>query len=245
MGKKTGLFSRQLLAALVSGSLLALPSLSAPQIAAVAGPSTAATVRGSEVGQGTNIFHGDIVEVAHGGESILLLKQNATVRVPSDSAVRFFKCGERSVVQLLRGQVIFRATPKQPIEVQLGDAIIRSTPGQDVMGVVSLTTPATASMTASQGSFTVTTAHQKKSVLVHEGETREAQLTSPPSTATANPPICGVGAAVLSAPSTTAWVMLGLGAAGLAIPLALRGQQPQLTCAQKGALVSPYQFPCL
>jgi hypothetical protein len=244
MGKKTGLFTRQLLAALLSVSLLALPSLSAPQTVAVAGPSKAATVRGSEVSQGTNIFNGDMVEVAQGGESVLLLKQDATVRVPSDSAVRFFKCGERSVVQLLRGQVVFRATPKQSVEVQLGDAVIRSTPRQDVIGVISLSTPTTASMTASQGSFTVTTAHQKKSVEVHEGETREAQLTSPPSTATPNPPICGVGAAVLSQPSTTAWVLLGMGAAGLTIPWIFTSRQPQLTCAQKGALVSPYQFPC-
>jgi len=234
---------RQFLAAFLSSLLFALPSLSAPQTAAIAGPSKGATVRGREVIQGANIFNGDTVESAQGGDSLLLLDHNATVRVLGDTSARFFKCGDRSVVQLLRGQVIFRATPKRPVEVQLGDAVIRSSPGQDVVGTISLTTPATASLTAQQGSFTVTTAHDKKSVLVRQGENREAQLTQP-SASSPNPPICGVEAAVGSQPSTTAWVMIGLGAAALAIPLGLRGQQTQLTCAQKGALVSPYQFPC-
>ena len=148
------------------------------------------------------------------------------------------------MVQLLRGQVVFRATPKQPVEVQIGDAVIRSTPGLDVIGIVSVPTPTTARMTAQQGSFTVAAAHQKKSVLVHEGETQEAQLLTPPSAAAPNPPICGVAAGVGLSPSTTAWVMIVTGATGLAIGLALSSHEPQLTCSQKGALVSPYQFPC-
>ncbi|HKM89184.1 MAG TPA: hypothetical protein VJX29_01110, partial [Candidatus Acidoferrales bacterium] len=100
---------RQLLAAFLSALLLATPVFSAPQVAAVAGPSQAATVRGSGVAQGTNIFNGDIVDVGQDGESVLMLGHNSTVRVPANSAVRVFKCGDDSTVQLLRGQLIFRA----------------------------------------------------------------------------------------------------------------------------------------
>ena len=235
---------RQLLAAFLSTLLVALPSLSAPQTAAVAGPSKSTLARGSEVTQGTNIMNGDIVEVAQNGETILLMGHNATVRVPSDSAVRIFKCGDRSVVQLLRGQLTFRATPQQPIQIQLGDALIQPPAGQQVIGTVSLTSPTTANLTAQQGSFTVSTAHEGKSVLVNQGETRQATLSSAADVANPNPPICGVAAAVVSSPATTAWVMLGLGAAGLATGLALSKTETHLTCPQKGALVSPYQFPC-
>jgi ferric-dicitrate binding protein FerR (iron transport regulator) len=235
---------RSLLATVLSTTLLALPSLSALQTAAVAGPSKSAIVRGSELTQGTNIFNGDTVEVEQGGETVLLLGHNASVRVASDSAVRFFRCGDNSAVQLLRGQMAFRATPQRPVEVQFGDAVIRPTAGQVVVGTVSLTSPTTASMAAEQGSFTVSTAHEGKSVLVNQGESRLATLTTPANLTNPNPPICGVAAAVVSQPTTTAWVIIGMGAAGLGAGLALSQHQTSLTCTQKGALVSPYAFPC-
>lgn len=200
-------------------------------------------MRGSGLAQGTNIFNGDIVEVGQNGESVLMLGHNSTVRVPGESAVRFFRCGDNSTVQLLRGQLILRTTPEQAVQIQIGDAMVRPFAGPDVIGVVSLPTPATAKIAAQKGSLTVTTAHDNRSLLVHEGEATEASL-SPAQTAAPNPPICGVAAAVPSQAATTAWVMLGLGAAGLAAGLAASSQQPTLTCNQRGALVSPYQFPC-
>ena len=234
---------RQLLAAFLSALLLATPAFSAPQVAAVAGPSKTATVRGSGVAQGTNIFNGDIVDVGQDGESVLMLGHNSTVRVPANSAVRVFKCGDDSTVQLLRGQLIFRAPADQQVKVQVGDAMVRPFSGPEVIGVVSLPTPATANIAAQQGSLTVTTAHDNRSLLVHQGEATEARL-SPAQTAAPNPPICGVAAALPSQPATTAWVMLGLGATGLGVGLALSSHQPSLSCPQKGALVSPYAFPC-
>ncbi len=240
----TGMQFRPLLATILSATLLALPSLSAPQTVAVAGPSKSALARGSELSQGTNVFNGDAVEVGPGGGTVLLLGHNASVQVASDSAVRIFRCGENSVVQLLHGQMTFRSTTQRPVEVQFGDAVIRPTAGQQVIGTVSLTSPTTASMTAQQGSFTVTAAHEGKSVLVNQGETRQATLTTPANLANPNPPICGVAAAVAMQPATTAWVIIGLGAAGVGTGLALSGHQTTLTCTQKGALVSPYAFPC-
>jgi len=113
-----------------------------------------------------------------------------------------------------------------------------------VIGTVSLTSPTTANLGAQQGSFTVTAAHEGKSVLVNQGESRLATLTTPASQTSANPPLCGVAAAVPSNAVSTAWVMIGLGTAGLATGLALSTHQTSLTCEQKGALVSPYSFPC-
>ena len=242
-GSDPGVPFRQLLAAFLSALLLATPAFSAPQIVAVAGPSKTATVRGSGVAQGTNIFNGDIVEVGQDGETVLILGHNSTVRVPGNSAVRIFKCGDDSTVQLLRGQLIFRTPADQRVQVQIGDATVRPFSGPEVIGVVSFPTPTTGSIAAQKGSLTVTTAHDNRSVLVHEGEATEARL-SPAQNAAPNPPICGVAAALPSQPATTAWVMLGLGATGLGVGLALSSHQPKLTCTQKGALVSPYEFPC-
>jgi len=234
---------RQLLAAILSTLLVALPSLSAPQAVAVAGASKATVVHGEGVAQGMNIMNGDVVEVAQNGDTILLMGHNSTVHVPSDSAVRIFRCGDRSVVQLLRGQLTFRATPQRPVQVQLGDALTQPTAGQLVVGTVALTSPTTANLTAQQGSFTVSTAHEGRSLLLNQGETKQVTLASAADVANPNPPICGVAAYVPTSAATAAWVMLGLGAAGLAA-LAATKTQPTLTCDQKGALVSPYQFPC-
>jgi ferric-dicitrate binding protein FerR (iron transport regulator) len=234
---------RQLLAVILSALLLASPSFSAQQVAAVAGLSNSTMVRGTVVVQGANIFNGDVVDVGQGGDSVLMLGHNSTVRVASDSAVRVFKCGDNSTVQLLRGQVILRTTAEQHVEVQIGDATVRPFNGPEVIGVVSFPTPTTGRIAAQKGSLTVTTAHDNTSRLVHEGEATEAKL-SPAENATPNPPICGVAAAIPSQPSTTAWVMLGVGAAAIGAALALSGHSTTLTCPQKGALVSPYQFPC-
>ncbi|HVN09570.1 MAG TPA: hypothetical protein VMV61_11380, partial [Patescibacteria group bacterium] len=129
--------------------------------------------------QGTNVFNGDIVEVAQDGDSVLLLGQNASIHLAGDSAVRFFRCGDTSTVQLLRGQMNFRSTPQRPVQVQLGDATIQPTAGQTVIGGIALTSPTTATLSAQQGSFTVTAAHEGKSVLVNPGESRLATLTTP------------------------------------------------------------------
>ena len=243
-GSQFGMLFRPLLATVVSATLVALPSLSAPQSAAVAGPSKSALVRGSQMTQGTNVFNGDIVEVAQDGDSVLLLGQNASIHLAGDSAVRFFRCGDTSTVQLLRGQMNFRSTPQRPVQVQLGDATIQPTAGQTVIGGIALTSPTTATLSAQQGSFTVTAAHEGKSVLVNPGESRLATLTTPANQASPNPPLCGVAAAVPSNGVSTAWVMIGLGAAGLATGLALSSHQTSLSCPQKGPLVSPYTFPC-
>ncbi len=222
---------------------MARPSLSAPQVAAIAGPSKYTVAHGNDVAQGTNIMNGDVVEVAQNGETILLIGHNATVRVPGGSSVRIFKCGDRSVVQLLRGQVTFRATPQQAVHVQLGDAMIQPAAGRQVIGTVALTSPTTASLMAQQGSFTVSTAHDGKSAVVNQGETRQATLSSPGEVANPNPPICGVPAAVVTSAATVAWVTVGLGVAGVATGLALSETSTPLKCPQKGAEVSPFAFP--
>jgi len=233
---------RQLLAAFLSALLFAVPSFSAPQVAAVAGPSKTATVRGVGVTQGGNIFSGDIVEVGPGGDSVLMVGRDSSVRITSESAVRFFRCGDASTVQLLRGQLILRTTPQQPIAVQIGDAMVRPFDGPEVVGVISFPTPTTGTIAAQKGSLSVTTAHDNMSRLVREGEATQAKLSAPQNAAP-NPPICGIAAAIPSQPATVAWVSLGLGVAALATGLALSGQQPKFTCPQ-GPPVSPFQFPC-
>ncbi|HMD30714.1 MAG TPA: hypothetical protein VKG84_02310, partial [Candidatus Acidoferrales bacterium] len=231
MGHK-GAYIPRLLAALLSGLLIVPSSLTAPQLAAVAGPGKDATVRGAQLAQGANVFNGDIVSVPDGGDSVLLFGNNASAHLTGESAVRVFRCEDNSVVQLLHGAVIFRSTPKQPVEVQLGDSITKPDAGHEVIGMVSLSSPTTANIAAQKGSLTVKTMHQGKLQLVREGEMTEARLTSPANGASPNPAMCGQSggsgqpAAVPSQPSTNAWVLVGLGTTALVIGLVLRGHQP-------------------
>jgi ferric-dicitrate binding protein FerR (iron transport regulator) len=240
------LFCRPLAALL--GGLLIVPSSPCKSLtAAVAGPSQGTTVRGSEMIQGANIFDGDVVDVSTNGETILNLGGNATARLPAKSAVRVFKCDGRSVLQLLHGGVIFRSTPKQPVEVHLGDATVRTSPQQEGVGEVALTSPATASILAQKGSLTVTAAHERQRFVLEENEATTATLSTLASSEPANPPVCQEPADVPSQPSTSKRVKLGailLGATAIAIGLALSSRETSLSCPQKGALVSPYQFGC-
>lgn len=239
--------SRQLLALVLSEMLLGPGSFAGPppagQVAGVAGPSKAATVNGVELTQGSNILSGQIVEVSQDGETVILFGHNSLARISGDSAVRLFRCGGNTTLQLLHGQMAVRSAPQQPVEVEIGDATIRSATGQEATGVLSLKAPNTLNITAQKGIFSVATAHDQKSLLLHEGETTQATLSTP-ATATPNPPLCGVAAAVPSQPSTTLWVTLGLVGAAAGAGAGLAVSAPTLTCQQRAALVSPYAFPC-
>lgn len=240
---------RRLLALLLSELLLGPTSIltvgaqTKTQVAAVAGPSTTTTVRGIAVTQGTDILNGDIVDVQQGGETVLLFGHNALVRVTGDSAVRLFKCSGTGISQVLHGSMVFRSTPQQPVEVQVGDALIRPTGANETIGEVSVATPNAVNITAQKASLAVTTAHDGKTLRIDEGKAVQAELSTP-ANATPNPSICGVAAAVASAPSTTVWVMLGTATAAVAAGAGLATTQTSLTCQQKAALVSPYAFPC-
>jgi hypothetical protein len=254
MGNPNGIQLRGLLAALLSGLLVVPSSLSAVRSAAVVGPSKDATSQGAQLIPGANIFSGDTVNVAQGGDAVLLLGHNATAHLIGDGSVRVFGCEARTVLQVLGGRVVFRSTPKQPVEVEVGDATALPAAGQEVVGLVAFSSKDTINVGAQKGSLTLAAAHQGRRQVVSEGQVYEARLVAaasgavqPPLPCSDDPPQAPPGQ---SPPpkrrnrDPIVWVMIGSASTALAVGLLLRGNQTQLSCAQKGALVSPYTFPC-
>jgi hypothetical protein len=248
MGKPIGLYARPLLAALLSGSLLALPSLSAPLTVAVAGPSKGTTVRGSDMIEGTNIFDSDVVEVGPGGEGVVTFGHNAMARFAEMSAVRAHRDANIIGLELLRGRMVFRTTHEQAVVGRFADAQVRSERGQEAVAIVAFRNPALVIVTAEHGTLAVAAGRERRTVSVPEGQTVEVALSDLPRSGedpSAQQP--GDQDSAKKRRRGAMWWTTGVtlgGGATLGAALALSSHQTSLTCAQKGALVSPYQFPC-
>jgi uncharacterized protein HemX len=103
-------------------------------------------------------------------------------------------------------------------------------------------------VTAERGTLAVTAGRNRRTVSVAQGQTVEVALvddTAPSAghTAPAQPEDQNNSKKKSSGGMWTTGVVLA-GAAAVGAGLALSSSQTQLTCQQKGALVSPYAFPC-
>src|SRR5208282_4834907 len=247
-GVRISMGLRHLIIAVVVGVLVCPPPALAGGIVGSAGPSERAMVRGVSLQQGTNIFSGDVVEVGPGGEGVVTFGHNAMARFAELSAVRASKDARTIDLELLRGRMVFRTTPEQPVVGTFADALVRSENAQEGVAIVAFRNPSLVVVTAERGALAVTAGRERRTVTVPQGQSVEVALSDAPANAGNTPPA--------QTPDNdkskkkggggmwwTTGVVLGGGAA-LGIGLALSSNQPSLTCAQKGALVSPYAFPC-
>lgn len=237
---------RQLIIATVAAALVFPAPVQAGAIVGAAGPSEGAVVRGIPLQQGTNVFSGDVVEVGPGGEGVVTFGHNAMARFAELSAVRAHR--EASVIglELLRGRMAYRTTPEQAVVGLFADAQVRSENGQEAVAIVAFRNPALVAITAERGTLAVTAGRERR-VSVPQGQTVEVALSNTPPSGDNPPAQQPESQGSSKKPGGAMWwttgVILGGGAA-LGTALALRGNQTQLTCPQKGALVSPYSFPC-
>ena len=212
-----------------------------------AGPSEGAMVRGASLQQGTNVFSGDVVEVGAGGEGVVTFGHNAMARFAELSAVRASKNTKTIDLDLLRGRMVFRTMPEQPVVGKFADALVRSENAQEGVAIVAYRNPSLVVVTAERGALEVTAGRDRRTVTVPQGQSVEVSLSDAPANAGNNPPAQSPANDTSRKKGAGMWwttgVVLGGGAA-LGIGLALSSNQPSLTCAQKGALVSPYAFPC-
>lgn len=238
---------RQLIIATVAAALVFPAPVQAGAIVGAAGPSEGAVVRGIPLQQGTNVFSGDVVEVGPGGEGVVTFGHNAMARFAELSAVRAHR--EASVIglELLRGRMAYRTTPEQAVVGLFADAQVRSENGQEAVAIVAFRNPALVAITAERGTLAVTAGRERRTVSVPQGQTVEVALSNTPPSGDNPPAQQPESQGSSKKPGGAMWwttgVILGGGAA-LGTALALRGNQTQLTCPQKGALVSPYSFPC-
>jgi len=236
------MFVRSFLVAIIVPALL-FPSPSwAAAIVGSAGPSTAATIRGASLEQGSNVFSGDVLEVGPGGSGVLTFGHNAMVRFGEETTAELTREPAGVALELLRGRMVFRSTPGQWVVGRVGDAAVRPEKTQEVIASMAYRNPKRVVIASQRGTLLVATAHDGKSVTVPPGEMVELALDD---TAPVKPPTAG------AAPPPQVqdddhrgrkwgmWVVLG-GGAVLATGLAL-AEQNESSCLKN---VSPATFPC-
>jgi hypothetical protein len=238
---------RHLIISVVVGVLACPPPVLGAEIVGSAGPSEGAMVRGASLQQGTNIFSGDVVEVGPGGEGVVTFGHNAMARFAESSAVRASRDANVIDLELLRGRMLYRTTPQQPVVGTFADALVRSENGQEAVAIVAYRKPSLVVVTAERGALSVTAGLDKRTVTVPQGQSVEVALSDAPANAGNTPPPQPQNNQNSKKKGGAMWWTTGVvlaGGAALGIGLALSSNQPSLTCAQKGALVSPYAFPC-
>ena len=242
---------RHLIVALLAGLLACpIPALAGGAVVGSAGPSDRALVRGTPLQQGTNIFSGDVIEVGEGGESVVTFGHNAMARLAAASAVRASRDSSTIGLELLRGRMTFRSTPEQPVVGSFVDALVRAEGGREAVAIVAFHNATLVAITAERGALEVTAGREHRTVSVPQGQTVEVALVDDTAANASNTPpakpqdsnTTNNKKAGGAAAWTTGAVLVGGAAIGGG--LALSRSQTQLTCPQKGALVSPYAFPC-
>jgi hypothetical protein len=234
---------RSFLAGIVVAALLFPGPGWAAAIVGSAGPSTAATVRGVGLRQGSNVFSGDVLEVGPGGSGVLTFGHNAMVRFGEETAAQLSREPGTVALQLLRGRMVFRSTPGQLVEGRVGDAVVRPEKAQEVIASLAYRNPKLVVVAAQRGTLLVATAHDGRTVTVPQGEMVEVALddTVPPKppTAAGNAPPPPPPSNGPSGKKWGTWVVLG-GGAVLITGLVL-AEQDETFCPPN---VSPSTFPC-
>ncbi len=235
------MFMRQLLCTMLV-AVLAVPGwASSGSVAGTVGTSQAATVRGAGVLPGTTIFNGDVVEVGAKGDAAISFGRGSMARLGEQTTLRVLKIDNRIALDLTRGRVSFRSSEQLPVETRLADASIRSANGLAAVGVLFIRSANSAMIFAEKGTLLVTTAHDSRSATLREGESVEVKLETPP-----QPYVTPSGAPAGAGISAKNWAIVAtiIGAATLAVGLALSANENRLTCPQKINLVSPFKLTC-
>ena len=231
------MIGRQLLASVLVGLLVA-PAWAAEPFLGTAGPSEAATLRGSSIVPETTLVSGDIVDVGAGGNSVLNLGNGSMVRLSEKTTLRLEKGDNRVAFELLRGRVAFRSSENTPLEAHLSGIRIRSADGRAASGVVAFRSPKLVAITAEQGRLLVSSTRSSRDISLREGETAEMRVD-----ASANG---GDTPALGSTPEAVNhhWLALAClaGAVGVVAGIFVAKRENRLTDAQKQALV-PVVFP--
>jgi hypothetical protein len=239
---------RHLIIGILAGVLACPPPALAGGVVGSAGPSEKALVRGAPLIQGTNIFSGDVVEVGPGGEGVITFGHNAMARFAAESAVRASRDASTIGLELLRGRMTYRTTADQPVVGTFADATVRSDNGQEAVAIVAFRDPKLVVVTAERGALAVTAGRNKRTVTVAQGQTVEVALVddTAASAGGSQPAQPQDQNSSKKKPSGAMWTTgaVLVGAAAVGAGLAISNSQTQLTCQQKGALVSPYAFPC-
>lgn len=245
------MMARRGLAALLI-TLLAIPAAASPSTgsAAVAAPigiisqSDYTNVGGAGALPGTTVFSGDTVNVGPRGSAWILLNGGRQVRVSSDSMIRLYgQAGDAKLVEMeiFTGAARFRGSETAPVLARLADATVRAKGAQPAVGLISLLSRRSAIISSEKGELLVSTAHDRKSLTLHEGEAVEVTLADAP------PPGMPQGGGALGTTKlagTQVAIIGGVVAAILTtLAIKLANDNKKLTLQEKKDAVSPFKFP--
>ncbi|MFZ0213576.1 MAG: hypothetical protein WBE20_01010 [Candidatus Acidiferrales bacterium] len=179
------LFLRQVLAIGVA-ALVAVPLWGNPGVIGTVSNSQAATVRGVDLAEGTNIYDGDIVQTGDKGDAWLALPGGAGILLGQDTQVQVSKDSSTPNApsapidfDVSQGTVKFRSTPQTTVQGFLYDATIRPANSPTASGYVYFTSPTSAVIGSEKGDLLVTTAHDGATRLVPSGSAIAVNMVPP------------------------------------------------------------------
>jgi hypothetical protein len=181
---KLGQFTRQFIAVIII-PLFAVPLWAASPNAALIGTVTnaaAATVAGTLLASGTNIYDGDVISTSDHGDAWVSLPGGAGILLGENSEAQIRKESPAGpiIFDISQGEVKFRSTDKTLVNGYLYDATISPADSRNASGYVEFTSPNSAIIVAETGDLLVTATHDGSSRLVPAGATMAVRLVPNP-----------------------------------------------------------------
>lgn len=132
--------------------------------------ASAATVRNTNLSEGSTVFSGDVISVAAHGSTRIALSGGAQVQVLGESSVRLKKADESVQIIVDRGQASIHSSGNNGISALVADATVRPVNGAETSAFVQSLSETHAVIAAEKGALLITTAHDGKTYTVNEGE---------------------------------------------------------------------------
>jgi hypothetical protein len=169
------------LVAVIVVPLLAVPMWGASENAAVIGTvanSAFATVAGSNLADGTNIYDGDVISTADRGGAWVMLPGGAGILLGQNTEAQIRKDSPTGPIDfdIAQGEVKFRSTDKTMVQGFLYDATITPANSPTASGYVEFTSPTSAIIGAESGNLLVTTSHDGGSRFIPAGSMMEVHM---------------------------------------------------------------------
>jgi len=230
---------RQVLVCLVVAALVSpVPAYPAgrPAMLGIATSSYQARIGQSELLPGATIFSGDTLFVEQDGIAVVSLSSESVARFGSETSARLLKPENSTgtAIELRSGVMTFRGRAGA-LEARIGDAVVRGAGDQPAVAAVAYVSPEKVLVGAEEGSVTVSTARNGRSVTLRKGESVEVNLADPPKPQATSP--AGAGSAGVAKVAVIGTIL----AVGITV-IALSLRNDGLTRQQQQDLVSPFRL---
>jgi len=140
----------------------------------------AATVRDTQLTEGSTVFSGDVISVAEHGTTRIAFSSGAQAEVLGNSSVRLTKANGNIQMIVDRGQASFRTSGNKGISALVADATVRPVNGAETLAVIQSLGQTHAIVAAEKGALLITTAHDAKTYTVNEGEAADLSTAPDP-----------------------------------------------------------------